>query len=161
MPAADESADLIFLSMVYHHLSDPAATARECRRVLRPGGRVCICNSTRDRVESFPHLGFFPAVRDVVTRTSPSVAGITGAFEGAGFETAGHEVVRPRNAADWASQRDKFARRADSFLARLADADYERGMAALGRHVETAAADGPVWLDIDLLVFRAPLDPAA
>ncbi len=161
LPAADGSADLIFLSMVYHHLSDPAATARECRRVLRPGGRLCIRNSTQDRVESFPHLRFFPAVREIVARTSPSVAGITGAFEGAGFEVAGHEVVRHRNATNWASQRDNFARRADSFLARLADADYERGMAELDRHCETAPPDDPVWMDIDLLAFRVPATSAA
>jgi ubiquinone/menaquinone biosynthesis C-methylase UbiE len=33
----DDCADLVFMSMVYHHLADPAATARECRRVLRAG----------------------------------------------------------------------------------------------------------------------------
>ena len=35
LPFPDGCADLVFMSMVYHHLSDPAAVARECHRVLR------------------------------------------------------------------------------------------------------------------------------
>jgi len=42
LPLPDGCADLVFMSMVYHHLTDPSAVARECRRVLREGGYVCI-----------------------------------------------------------------------------------------------------------------------
>jgi ubiquinone/menaquinone biosynthesis C-methylase UbiE len=38
MPLPDDCADLVFMSISYHHLSDPAAAARECHRVLRQGG---------------------------------------------------------------------------------------------------------------------------
>src|SRR5262249_30804676 len=47
LPIADRSVDLVFMSMVYHHFVDPAAVARECRRVLGSGGYVCVRNSTR------------------------------------------------------------------------------------------------------------------
>jgi ubiquinone/menaquinone biosynthesis C-methylase UbiE len=48
MPLPDGCADLVFMSMIYHHLNDPAAVARECHRVLRPGGYVCVRNGTRE-----------------------------------------------------------------------------------------------------------------
>ena len=47
LPLADGHVDLVFMSQVYHHLPDPAAVARECRRLLRVGGYVCIRTGTR------------------------------------------------------------------------------------------------------------------
>jgi ubiquinone/menaquinone biosynthesis C-methylase UbiE len=38
LPLPDGCADLVFMSMVYHHLIDPTVAAGECRRVLRHGG---------------------------------------------------------------------------------------------------------------------------
>src|ERR1700736_394507 len=64
LPLPDGCADLVFMSMVYHHLTDPAAVARECRRVLRPAGHVCIRNGTRE--SDFPHRHFFPALRALI-----------------------------------------------------------------------------------------------
>src|SRR5215475_15565497 len=48
LPLADCSADLVFMSMVLHHLLDKEAAARECRRILRAGGRFCMRTGTRD-----------------------------------------------------------------------------------------------------------------
>jgi ubiquinone/menaquinone biosynthesis C-methylase UbiE len=42
LPFRDGCADLVFMSMVYHHFNDPTAVASECHRVLRQGGYVCI-----------------------------------------------------------------------------------------------------------------------
>ena len=39
IPLEEEVADLIFLSMVYHHIEDKAEAFREFRRVLKPEGR--------------------------------------------------------------------------------------------------------------------------
>ena len=51
-------ADLVFMSMVYHHFTDPFAVAKECHRVLRQGGYACIRNGTHE--SDFPHRHFFP-----------------------------------------------------------------------------------------------------
>jgi SAM-dependent methyltransferase len=42
LPLRDESTSAILLLNVLHHLPDPAAFFRECLRVLKPGGRVCL-----------------------------------------------------------------------------------------------------------------------
>jgi SAM-dependent methyltransferase len=42
MPVQTNSTSAILLLNVLHHLPDPAAFFRECARVLKPGGRVCL-----------------------------------------------------------------------------------------------------------------------
>lgn len=42
IPLRDASTSAILLLNVLHHLPDPAAFFRECERVLKPGGRVCL-----------------------------------------------------------------------------------------------------------------------
>lgn len=41
IPLADASVDLIFSDHVFEHIDDPAVTAREFDRVLKPGGWIC------------------------------------------------------------------------------------------------------------------------
>jgi SAM-dependent methyltransferase len=42
LPLYNESASAVLLLNVLHHLPDPALFFRECERVLKPGGRVCL-----------------------------------------------------------------------------------------------------------------------
>ena len=49
LPLPDASIDLVFMSMVFHHFDDPDQAVRECRRVLRQGGTVCLRAACRSR----------------------------------------------------------------------------------------------------------------
>jgi SAM-dependent methyltransferase len=42
LPFHDESVSAVLLLNVLHHLPDPALFFRECERVLKPSGRVCL-----------------------------------------------------------------------------------------------------------------------
>jgi ubiquinone/menaquinone biosynthesis C-methylase UbiE/DNA-binding transcriptional ArsR family regulator len=44
LPLEDESLDAATLLLVLHHVPDPGAALREAARVLRPGGRLLICD---------------------------------------------------------------------------------------------------------------------
>jgi SAM-dependent methyltransferase len=119
----------VFMSQIYHHLPDPAAVARECRRVLRAGGYLCIRTGARENDVTVPN--FFPAVRAMLDADFPSSDEISSNFAAAGFTQGHHEIVSEVVAPDWLIFARKSALRADSFLARLSDTEFEQGMAAL------------------------------
>jgi ubiquinone/menaquinone biosynthesis C-methylase UbiE len=151
LPLPDCCADLAFMSMVYHHLSDPTAVARECHRVLRQGGYACIRNGTRE--SDFPHRHFFPALEVLIDSDLPARGDIESVFTTGGFALLVHQVVTQVTAPDWPTFIEKSALRADSFLARLSDDDFRQGMAALRTHGEAINQNAAVTEEIDWFVF--------
>ena len=150
MPAEDASADLVFLSMSYHHLTDPAAAARECRRVLRPRRFVCVRTSTAD--QRSPYAPFFPGYQEMADKILPKAAAITALFEANAFRTLSHELIAHPMAPNWADLADKAAFRADSILLRLPNASFVKGVLAM-RAQAPPAPDEFVGMNIDLFVF--------
>jgi ubiquinone/menaquinone biosynthesis C-methylase UbiE len=148
IPCADASADLIFASMAFHHLSSPRQTAKECRRVLRKGGAVCVRNSTRER--SSPYEAYFPNYRHTLD-TLPAAQEIIEAFVGNGFTLRHHEAVPHLMAKNVDDLADKAAFRADTTLLRLSDDDFESGIAKMRAAAQAPTA--PAIIDIDLFVF--------
>jgi ubiquinone/menaquinone biosynthesis C-methylase UbiE len=59
LPLGTSTVDLVFLSMVYHHLRPEAAVA-EIARVVRRGGAVFVRTPTLDTVAAFEYMRFFP-----------------------------------------------------------------------------------------------------
>ena len=151
LPLPDGCADLVFMSMVYHHLTDPTAAARECHRVLAQGGHACIRNGTRE--SDFPHRRFFPALRVLIHSDLPSRRDIESVFVAGGFAPVVHQVVTQVTALDWPSFIEKSALRANSFLARLSDDDFEQGMAALRSPGDAINQANAVTEEIDWFVF--------
>src|ERR1700746_1420117 len=150
LPLPDGRADLVFMSMVYHHLTDPSAVVKECHRVLRQGGYACIRNGTRE--SDFPHRHFFP-LRALIDSDLPSRRDIEAVFAVSGFTLVVHRVVTQVTAPNWPSFVEKSALRADSFLARLSDDEFQRGMAALRIHGDAINQDDAVTEEIDWFVF--------
>lgn len=153
LPLKRYTADLVFLSMVFHHLSEPGRTARECHRVLREGGHVCVRNSTRDETESYPYLEFFPSIRAIIQEQLMAREDVIALFVAAGFGLVAHDVMWHRTAQDWPDFAAKTALKADSFVARLPDEEFRRGLAAMQDHAASTGSDGPVGLNVDLFVF--------
>jgi ubiquinone/menaquinone biosynthesis C-methylase UbiE len=149
LPLPESSIDLEFMSMVYHHFADKAAVVRESQRVLRPGGDVCIRNSTRDT--DFPHRRFFPTMESLIASDLPSRQEINAAFEEGGFTVLVSRVVKQIIASSWEAFVAKTAVRADSFLARLPDDDFQRGLVAMQNYEHQ---ESPVSEDIDWFVFQ-------
>jgi ubiquinone/menaquinone biosynthesis C-methylase UbiE len=81
-PFRDGCADLVFMSMVYHHFCNPSAVVKECHRVLRHGGYACIRNGTRE--SDFPLRHFFP-LRTLIASDLPSRRDIEAVFAVSAF----------------------------------------------------------------------------
>jgi ubiquinone/menaquinone biosynthesis C-methylase UbiE len=151
LPLADDVADVVFMSMVLHHFADMEAVARECRRILRSGGHVCIRSSTRET--HFVHEEFFSGFRPVVDQVLPPRRRVTSVFETAGLQPVVQQLVPTVLAPDWATFADRIALRGDSIVVRLADSDFEAGMAKLRQRARQETTDPPVE-DLDWFVFR-------
>ena len=157
LPLPDGCVDLVFMSQIYHHLPDPAAVARECRRVLRVGGYVCIRTGTRENDVVVPN--FFPSVRAMLDADLPSSNEVSSNLLAADFTLRHHEIVKEAIAPDWSSFVRKSALRADSFLARLPDMEFDQGMAALRAHGSSINPNEAVIEEIDWFVFAKRVYP--
>ena len=154
IPLPNDSVDLIFMSMIFHHFDDPVLAARECRRVLRDGAFAFLRTGIHDRISSYPYVEFFRESRPILEDTLPSAAKIREVFESAGFSTVDTDLVTQTIAPDYVAYAEKLAAGADSVLARLSPSDFQTGMEALQAYA-TLAGDKPVSEPIDVFVFRA------
>jgi ubiquinone/menaquinone biosynthesis C-methylase UbiE len=158
LPLRDGCVDMAFMSMVFHHFADPARAVRECRRVLRPAGIVCLRTATTDRINECPYVPFFRRSGAILGRLHRSEAFTRSTFAAAGFELVRHELVRHETAPSWQAYADKLGYRAIAALDRLSQQEFDEGLDALHRFAELAPA-GPVIEPIDFFIFRSG-DPA-
>ncbi|MFE0464727.1 class I SAM-dependent methyltransferase [Kitasatospora sp. NPDC058965] len=151
LPLPDGCADAAWLGSVLHHLADPAATARELRRVLRPGAPVLIRNLFPGRAERDLRIRFFPETARSVERYL-TVEQVCEVFAGAGFARVALHALPQRNADTLAAFAAGLRRDADTKLRVLTDEQFAAGVARLG---EAAAADpaepAESWMDLLVL----------
>jgi SAM-dependent methyltransferase len=155
IPLATGTCDLVFLSMVYHHLASVPGALGEMRRVLAPDGHVLVRNPTRDsHEEGYEYLRFFPEAVELSRRTVPSREAVTQAFVAAGFARVSHEVVWHRFADNHADLLRKISLRGLSTLEAISDEAFARGLRDLERHCREAEGDEPIYEPVDLFAFR-------
>jgi ubiquinone/menaquinone biosynthesis C-methylase UbiE len=152
LPLLPESIDLVFISMAFHHFSDPNAVAKECCRVLRPHGRLCLRTASLEKISMYPYVPFFPASVALLQQRLPSLEFQRTVFEAASFRTLSYDVITQEIAADLVAYADKIATKADSILASLKESDFQAGMRAL-RAEAARAPRRAVTEPIDFLVF--------
>jgi len=153
IPLPNDSVDLIFMSMIFHHFTDPHLAARECRRVLRDGGAAIVRTGCRERISSYPYVPFFPESRPILEDCLPTATIVREVFESAGFSTVSAELVTQEIAADYTMYVEKLLAGGDSVLAQLSPTEFQNGIDALRAHA-ARTGDKPVSEPIDVLVFR-------
>jgi SAM-dependent methyltransferase len=154
LPVNDQSACMVFLSMVYHHIEDPDLAAREFHRVLRPGGFVCIRNSTRDLLDRVPYLKYFPIGAEFNRRRLPSQHDVIVTMQNGNLSLQEHQVIEQVLADSAGEYRDKICRRALSDLAALSDAEFDAGVLRMSEAVDRNELSEPIIEPIDLFIFN-------
>jgi ubiquinone/menaquinone biosynthesis C-methylase UbiE len=153
LPLGTSTVDLVFLSMVYHHLRPEAAVA-EIARVVRPRGAVLVRTPTLDTVAAFEYMRFFPAALAFDRARMPDRPAMEATFVAAGLQPTAHRVVMHRFAGSYAEYYAKVSQRALSSLAAIPDDAFARGLVAFERHCREAE-DRPIYKPIELFLFRA------
>lgn len=155
IPLTDGLADLVFLSMVYHHIQDEAKAAAEFKRVLRPGGYLCVRTSTLESIESCLYLQFFPAAREKNLTRLPSRQELTRLCEAEGFRLKGYRGVSQLFASSLLEYCEKVSLRALSDLRLITDDEFREGLARMRKHCEQGDRGEGVFELIDLFVFQS------
>lgn len=152
LPLADASVELVFASMVYHHLHAEAALP-EVRRVLRAGGHFMVRNPTRESIGDFGYFRFFPEALAIEETRMPARRGLVDACEGAGFVLRGHELVRQPFADDHADYYRKIALRGLSSLRLISDEQFARGLREFAAYCRSAERHEPIYEIVELFLF--------
>jgi SAM-dependent methyltransferase len=153
IPLVDGAVDMIFMSMSFHHFSDPEQAAWECRRVLRVDGTVVVRTGTREQIPSYPYVPFFPSTRPMLEELLPDRARLCTVFETAGLHCVESQIVTQTIAPSWPAYADKLSAGGDSVLARLTEDELASGIDAVRRHGDGPGGQ-PVVEPIDVFFFR-------
>jgi ubiquinone/menaquinone biosynthesis C-methylase UbiE len=154
IPLQSKSIDLVFMSVVWHLLSDKAQACREIHRVLRHGGYFFLRTPTLETLDSETYLKFFPMADQINRARMPSRAAFRQFFSDGDLRLCDHVIVKHRQSATMAEYIERVALRALSDLVSLSDEEFESGMQALRHYGATAGVDARPTIDIDLFVLR-------
>jgi len=155
VPLPDNCCDLVFMSMVYHHIADRGAATREIRRLCRANGHVCIRQPSREQISDYAYLPYFPSVEAIAAARLPARQAVMDAFTEAGFTTIARVAVDHQIAPNWAAYVEKLSHRADSFLTSIPDDEFSAGLAQMRGEIPQRRDQGAVPIKIDLFVFQA------
>lgn len=161
LPVDDGWACFVYLSMVYHHISNLCDAAREFRRVLRHDGFLCIRNSTLDLLDQVPYLKYFPSAMAFNQKRLPSQRDVIDILQGNGFTLIKHDVIEQVFADSLCEYCEKVGQRALSDLAALPDTEFGAGMQQMKEAVAHDTESEPVTELIDLFVFIKKTEPCA
>jgi ubiquinone/menaquinone biosynthesis C-methylase UbiE len=155
LPLADESVDVAFMSMVYHHLPDKPAALAEVRRVLPKGAFLALRTCSVENLDSVLYPRFFPEAREI-DRARLEPAHVTAKLvEKQGFTVAAQETVSQIVAENHQKYLQKIRLRASSDLEAITDDQFAAGLQRLAEYCVAQDPAQPVRESIDLFVFRA------
>lgn len=153
IPLADGEVDMVFLSMVYHHIRDKEKAIGEFVRVLKKGGFLCIRTATADSIDSYLWVQFFPGARQIEVGRMPSREGLTTFLRTSGFESVGHIIVRQLCAKNFQGYFEKIALRGISSLKAIPDDEFREGLVRFEKYCRENGPGESVFEDIELFVL--------
>jgi ubiquinone/menaquinone biosynthesis C-methylase UbiE len=127
LPFEDEAFDAATMVSAAHHVDRPPAFA-EARRVLRPGGRLVVCNLDPASLERWWIVPFFPSCVAVESRRMPTLEQLAGELDAAGLRPVVRRRVRTQRAMPREEALAKIRGRAYSTFDLLGEDEYRQGL---------------------------------
>jgi ubiquinone/menaquinone biosynthesis C-methylase UbiE len=156
LPFTGNHLDLVVLSLVYHHLDNPAVALAGVARILRPSGFVYIRSPTVETMKSCPWDSFFPTARRIAAQILPTTERVLAETRDSGLVVDGYHTIRFLFARSGQQLIDRIARRAISSLRQVPADEFEAGFAALETHCLRKAAQEPIYEELQIFVLRRP-----
>lgn len=154
IPLPDRCADLLFLSMVWHHIGDVEKAFAEFTRVLRRPGYVLLRAATQETNDLFLYHESFPEALETERRRMPARGELTRVFEAHGFRTIVQATIDQKFAGNPQEYYEKISLRGLSSLQALPDDLFLRRLAEFKKRCESLPTDHPIYEPVDLFAFQ-------
>jgi SAM-dependent methyltransferase len=130
--------DFVFAVDVVHHLADRPGSFRECFRILRPGGKLCLVTESAAMIRRRePHATYFPDAVEIELARYPSVDALKSELRAEGFgEVQELEVERHAELSDIEPYRTKT----HSSLQLISNSAFDVGL----KRLEHDLRSGPI-----------------
>lgn len=161
LPTANGAVDVVFLSMVAHHLPDLPLAASELARVAAPQAVVVFRNVFRGRMSDVPLFRYFPKALSIENSRAPAVDEVAAAFEPHGFSVVTLTPVIQETDPNLTAYHERLSTRAVSVFEFLTEEEVRSGLEMLHREAMNSADSAPVREPIDLLVLQRQNQGAA
>jgi SAM-dependent methyltransferase len=145
LPCDEDTFDLVYMTDVIHHVPDIDRLFVEVRRVLKPGGKLCVVTQSHAQIAARPIARFFPATVAIDQARYPDIPAIVAAASEQGLACLATEISGAVEDALDHRYLDLVRAKGYSMLHLIDDAAYAAGLARL----EATLAQG------DLVVRRA------
>jgi ubiquinone/menaquinone biosynthesis C-methylase UbiE len=153
IPLADASADFLLMFLSFHHFPDQPAAVTEIARVVKPGGRVILRSTFKERIPDHWWRAYFPRSQAVEEAMFPTVAEARALFEAGGFTTRG--LVQPDIPFEGglAEAVERLKLRAVSVFEHMSEQELQAGFEALDAALAAGTLE-PKGTTGDFLVFE-------
>jgi ubiquinone/menaquinone biosynthesis C-methylase UbiE len=153
IPRPDASADFVLMFLSFHHMPDQAAAAAEIARVLKPGGRVILRSTFKERIPDHWWRGFFPRSQAIEEARFLSSDETRALFEEVGFSCLGLAQREIPFEGEIATQVAKLKLRAVSTFEHMTQEELADGFAAIDAAFAAGTIERKPTLG-DVMVFE-------
>jgi ubiquinone/menaquinone biosynthesis C-methylase UbiE len=153
IPLEDGSFDLVWASMIIHHVSEPDMAAKEIYRIVKPGGKVFLRNSFKNRLQSVRFYEYFLNAYTIDNERLPSVEYIKKIFIENGFRFEHLEAVRQVIDSSLADHVERMRKRGLSTFELISDQEFKEGIRRMKIAARNENPSSEITEDIDFLVF--------
>jgi len=154
IPLRNEAVDLVFMSQVFHHLTEPQKALREINRVLRAEGYLAIRNGTRKHNKELDWLRFFPEALNIEERRMPSRLELIESVNEQSFFPIAQLTIYQLFANSYEEYFEKITQRGLSSLITINDEAFQLGLQKFQAWVSEQPRECEVYEPVDLFIFQ-------